>query len=120
MSCIILIDDDKDMLKMTERWLIKAGYEVFSEESGAAALERIRSLEPDLVILDYFMPEMDGPEILFSIRSEDRLKNIPVLFRTGMEDELPEDVQTRLQPGGVVSKAGGKAQLLKAVSDVLG
>ena len=120
MSRILLIDDDADMLKLTERWFIKAGYETYTATSGEEALELLKSVIPDVILLDYAMPVMDGPATLKAIREDQRTKEIPVLFRTGKDDLGSSDEMEVLKPAGVVSKAEGKPVLLKAVEKVLG
>ena len=120
MSHILLVDDDEDMLALTSRWLTKGGYEVATAVSGQAAIDAIRERRPDLVLLDYVMPEMDGPAVLEIIRSEETLKDIPVIFRTGREDEESADVMARLHPEGIVQKSGGKPALMEAVAGVVG
>ena len=119
MSRILLIDDDKDMLMLTARWFTKAGHEVTTAASGKEALLLLKSETPDLILLDYAMPEMDGPATLEAIRAEEALKDIPVIFRTGKDDESLSDITDRLHPAGVVSKADGKPQLMKAVEAIL-
>ena len=93
MSHVLLVDDDADMLKLTERWFMKAGYEVSVATSGEEALS--------------------------AIQADERTKNIPVLFRTGKDDEKEQAVMESLHPAGVVSKADGKPQLMKAVESIL-
>ncbi len=113
-----MIDDDADMLKLTERWLVRAGYEILTAGSGSEGFSLLLQKGADLVLLDYAMPGMDGPSTLEAIRSSEKLKNIPVLFRTGMEDAVSAQIMENLK-AGVVSKADGKPVLLSAVADAL-
>ena len=119
MKRILLIDDDEDMLAMTGRWLEKGGYEVMKAVSGKDALDMIAVKRPDLILLDYAMPEMDGPAVLAAIRSNEETKDIPVVYRTGMDDA---DVsgQGDYRPDGVVSKSEGRPSLMKAVEEIIG
>ena len=119
MSRVLLIDDDSDMLMLTAHWFKKAGHEVTTATSGQEALDILKSQVPDIIVLDYAMPEMDGPATFEAIRSIEAVRDVPVLFRTGKEDESLSDVVDRLHPAGVVSKAEGKPQLMKAVTDIL-
>ncbi len=119
MSRSLLVDDDTDMLKLMERWFEKAGYEVYTAASGRDALLALETVRPDLVLLDYAMPEMDGLEVLSRIRENEATKDIPVLIRTGMEGMETAGITDGLKPDGVISKAAGKPQLLQAVSDIL-
>ena len=120
MSNILLVDDDEDMIRLTANWLKRAGHEVFTATSGQEALDFLSAAKPDLIVLDYAMPGMDGPATLEAIKASESTKNIPVLFRTGMEDGSINDVMEKLSPAGVVPKSEGKSSLLNAVSDILG
>ncbi len=119
MSHILLIDDDEDMLAMTGRWLEKGGYEVMKAASGKEALDKISSDRPDLILLDYAMPEMDGPAVLAAIRSNPDTKDIPVVYRTGMDDTDCEG-SGDVRPDGIVSKSEGRPSLMKAVEEIFG
>jgi CheY-like chemotaxis protein len=119
MKRILLIDDDEDMLAMTGRWLEKGGYEVMKAASGKEALDKIAADRPDLILLDYAMPEMDGPAVLAAIRSNAETKDIPVVYRTGMDDTDCEN-GADVKPDGVVSKSEGRPSLMKAVEEILG
>ena len=119
MSLILIVDDDKDMLNLTERWIAKAGHEPIAAVSGQEAMEALGMIRPDLIVLDYYMPEMDGPAVCEAIRADDRYKNIPVVFRTGRDDEGFDEVMSRLHPDGIVSKDEGKAGLMDAIEKIL-
>ena len=119
MSHILLIDDDGDMSKLAARWLTKAGYEVSTVLSGAEALSFLEGTKPDLILLDYAMPEMDGPATFKEIRGNENTKDIPILFRTGKDDGSIADILDELHPEGAVSKAEGKGSLLKAIAEIL-
>ena len=118
MKTILLIDDDEDMLAMTGRWLEKAGYAVSKASSGAEGLALLSEKNPDLILLDYAMPQMNGPAVLKEIRSNEAYDNIPVLYRTGMDDMTGDEGSVK--PDGVVPKSEGKPSLLRTVSGILG
>lgn len=118
MKHILLIDDDEDMLAMTGRWLEKDGFTVTRTSTGQEALEVLKENRPDLILLDYAMPEMDGPAVLKAVREDDDIKDIPVYFRTGMDD-ADEEMQ-EIRPDGIIPKSQGKPYLIKVVREVLG
>ena len=118
MSHILLVDDDTDMIKLTERWLIKAGYEVGTATSGEDAINYLKTNTPDLILLDYAMPGMDGPATLEAIRADH--PDILVYFRTGKDDTDIEEMCAKYNANGVISKADGKPKLLEAVTAALG
>ena len=119
MSHILLIDDDEGMLALTGRWLEKDGFTVDKVSSGEKALEFLESTRPDLILLDYAMPGMDGSAVLAAIRSMDSLKGVPVLYRTGMESADGDFENNGIKPDGIVPKSQGKPFLLKAVKEAL-
>ena len=61
---ILIVDDDQDMIMITERWFTKAGYEVSRAASGQEAVDILKKEDFDLVLLDYSMPDMDGKDTL--------------------------------------------------------
>lgn len=73
---ILVIDDDPSICKIVIKMLTQAGYEVFAASSGKEGLRQLYSVQPDLVLLDILMPEMDGLEVLKRIRE---LTDIPVI-----------------------------------------
>ncbi len=119
MAKILLVDDDEDMLALSARWLEKAGYEVTKAMSGQEALDALKSGGADLVLLDYAIPEMDGPDVLRAIRQDDSLKDTPVFFRTGMDDQEIAEVVAELNPQKVLPKSEGKGALLAAVAEII-
>jgi CheY-like chemotaxis protein len=76
MTMILLIDDDEFYCRIIERELSDVGYAVVSAQSGAEGIAHYRELSPDLVITDMRMPEMDGAEVIRSIRAIDKRARI--------------------------------------------
>lgn len=80
---IIYIDDQMDILLVAEYALTQIGaYDVLMCESGADALEKIEEFNPDLIVLDVMMPELDGPQTLSKIREIELFKETPAIFIT--------------------------------------
>jgi response regulator RpfG family c-di-GMP phosphodiesterase len=82
---IIIVDDEPSILKMLESMLLKCGNDVLSFSIGAAALEAIVCELPDIVLLDISMPEMDGFQLCEKIKHNQKTKNIPVIFLSGLD-----------------------------------
>lgn len=116
---VLIVDDDEDMLALVSRWFSKGGYEVETAVNGRDALDKIKNNKPDIILLDYLMPEMDGPATLAAIRADDAIKDIPVIFRTGMEDIESYNDSDDVRPDAIVPKSGGKPEIIKAVEDLL-
>ena len=114
---ILLVDDDNDMLMLIERWL-KKEYRVTAASSGQEAIDSIINDRPDLVLLDYVMPEMDGPATLRKIRSNEDIADVKVVFLTGMENMDNEELDG-LNPAGFLAKSLGKKKLLPEIDKLL-
>lgn len=84
---ILVVDDNDSSRELLAHQLQRQGHLVIEASSGARCLEVMRSAEPDLVLLDLVMPDMNGYEVLQAIRADDRLRHIPVLIISGMQDE---------------------------------
>ncbi len=95
------------------------GFETLCASSGAEALDILKAAKPDVIVLDYAMPVMDGPALYREIKAGENTKDIPVIFRTGKEDEESEAVLKDLAPAGVVPKSEGKPGLLGILNDVI-
>lgn len=88
---ILIVDDDKFLLSMYTMKFTKEGMEVTSIPSPIDALEKLRAgLNPDIIILDIVMPEMDGVELLSKIRKENLAKGaaVVVLSNQGQSSEI--------------------------------
>jgi two-component system OmpR family response regulator len=80
---LLVVDDEPRTAQLMAEVLRRAGYTVDVAVSGTEALQRVRSSSPDLMLLDYEMPDMDAPEVLDSLRSgADRIA-FPVIILTG-------------------------------------
>lgn len=77
---ILVVDDESGLRKLLNLLFSNAGYRVIEASSGAECLSLLRSSNPDLIVLDIMMPEMDGREVCQRIRSEENL--IPILMLT--------------------------------------
>ena len=77
---IMLVDDELDFLEIMSAVIRGWNYDVITAPGGLEAIEMLKSKKPDIVILDYIMPEMDGIAVLKEIRKTD--KKIPVIMFT--------------------------------------
>ena len=121
---ILVVDDDPDLVEVMRLTLEAAGYQVYSAASGAEGLEKVKELDPDLIILDVMMDyTTEGFHVTLQLRSPDPdseyapYSKIPILMLTALhsttslrftpdEDYLPVDdfVEKPLEPGALVEK----------------
>jgi len=77
-----VIEDDPDLSNIFTKALAAAGFQVETIGDGAIAQQRLKEVNPDLIILDMHLPHIDGAELLAQIRADERLKDIPVIITT--------------------------------------
>jgi two-component system phosphate regulon response regulator PhoB len=84
---IYIVEDEEDILDLLKYNLKQEGYKVTGAASGEKALKAIRTLVPDLVVLDLMLPGMDGLDVCRAIRSDAKVKSIPILMLTAKGEE---------------------------------
>lgn len=94
--CILAVDDDP-LLTMHVVSSLKKSYHVIAFHSAKDALVFVQNNDVDLIILDVCMPEMSGLELNEILQKDEKTKNIPVIFLTGIEDD--ETVSAIIQSG---------------------
>jgi diguanylate cyclase (GGDEF)-like protein len=110
-SVILLVDDDEDYLLVTRRLLEREGHEVVTAGNGRQALELLRARKFDLVLVDYFMPQMTGEQVVTELRTFD--ETVQVVLQTGYASEQPpRELLKRLNIQGYYEKGEGPDKLL--------
>ena len=79
---ILVVDDERHIVRLVQVNLERAGYEVLTAFDGVEALEKVKTESPDMVVLDVMMPRMDGFEVLKNLQSDPGFQNIPVIMLT--------------------------------------
>ncbi len=113
---ILVIDDDGTMLRMIKTWL-SVKYRVYMASSGKIAMSFLQSNTVDLVLLDYEMPIMNGPQVLKLIRANLSTTDLPVMFLTSKSDKDSVMSVAGLKPEKYLLKTMPKAQLIGAIDD---
>ncbi len=118
-SLVVLVEDDDDLRRILALSLTSAGYEVQSEADGAAGLEAVQRLAPDLVILDSALPYLDGPDVCRRLRSDPTTAAVSIVIVTGRSSS--DDLQRGLDAGAddYVVKPFSPDQLLGRIEAVL-
>ena len=113
---ILMVDDDPTFLKMMKGWL-EGDYRVTIVTSGTQALMYIADNKPDLILLDYEMPIISGPQVLEMIRSESKVEHTPVIFLTGKGDRDSVMKVMELRPDGYLLKSLPREKILASVKE---
>ncbi|MBQ7197052.1 MAG: response regulator [Synergistaceae bacterium] len=103
MKTILLVDDDAVMIR-TLREGLSTSYKVLPANGGANALKILARVKPDLILLDYEMPEMNGPQVLEALRADPATAEIPVMFLTAKTDASSIEKIEALKPQGHMLK----------------
>ena len=118
---ILLVEDSKFLRIATERILTKAGYQVIGAGDGDGALLRAESSLPDLIVLDMLLPKLSGPEVLRSLKKNNRTAHIPVVVLSSLSQNngpklVQEGANAFLEKGSLLENPG---QLLEAIMGAL-
>lgn len=116
---IMIIDDAPSTLKVIKEHL-SPDYEVATAISGKIGLKFLQSKAVDLILLDYEMPEEDGPAVFEKLLANPKTANIPVVFLTGINDSAKIQKALSLKPKGYLLKPVDKDTLLAKVHEILG
>src|SRR5687768_5554652 len=120
MAYLLIVEDDVDSREPLCRMLESAGHEVACTSNGQEALASILARRPDLIILDLFMPQMDGPSLLEILRSYLRLQSLPVIVITGAPDSPLVERVRHLKVNTIFAKAKAThEEIQQAVTDQL-
>jgi CheY-like chemotaxis protein len=116
---ILVVDDEKIIRLFLDKTLGK-NYDVVSKENGSEGLKWIQSgNNPDIIISDLHMPEMDGYDFLKQIRLDQETGNIPVIMLSGMESSEEKTRCLQLGANAYLTKPLNMAQLMSIIEDLL-
>lgn len=116
---ILVIDDDIMMLKLIKEEL-RDDYNVATAVSGKIGMIFIERKQVDLILLDYEMPGESGPEVLAKLRENEKTKDIPVVFLTGINDKEKIENVLSMKPQGYLLKPIDHDKLIQTISKVIG
>jgi len=115
MSKVLAVDDSKPMLAMLSRCLEKGGHEVVRATDGVEALDQLRKHNPDMVITDLNMPNMDGLEFIEAARNDPAGTSLPILLLTTETAQALKDRAREVRATGWLTKPFDPDQILGLV-----
>ena len=92
---ILVVDDDRGVIRLVTRLLLSEGYEVSSVENGLDALVKLKKEKFDLVVLDIMMPEINGYDVCYQLRFNKEYEQIPIILSTVRDQELEDKLGKR-------------------------
>lgn len=113
---ILVVDDSGAMLRNVKGWL-EDKYQVILANSGAMAIKYLATNRPDLVLLDYEMPVVDGRQVLEMIRTETEFCDMPVIFLTSKNDRESIMKVMELKPEGYLLKSMEPQKIMQEIDN---
>ncbi len=120
MSKVIIIDDEPFILMMIEDKLKKANIDVVTLRESKNAVEIIKKEMPDLIILDWMMPELSGIELCRILKKDPDLLNIPIFMLTAKGQDSDEQLGLKCGVVRYITKPFSPKSLLEMVQETLG
>jgi DNA-binding response OmpR family regulator len=115
-NTILVVDDERNIVHLTRLYLTNEGYRVEEAFDGKQALEKARAVNPDLVVLDLMMPEMDGLSVCKELR---KTSNVPVIILTARDDDVDKIVGLEVGADDYLTKPFNPRELVARVKAVL-
>jgi two-component system, OmpR family, alkaline phosphatase synthesis response regulator PhoP len=116
---VVLAEDEPDIQLVARLALKRAGFSVRVVTNGHAALDAVRESRPDVILLDWMMPEMDGPETCRRLKADPATADIPVIFLTARSQEAEIQRGLSLGASGYITKPFDALTLGEQVKQIL-
>lgn len=116
---ILLVDDEKDLVRAVSFRLEDAGYDVVVAWDGQEALEKAKSEVPDLIILDLMLPKMNGYKVCGLLKADSRYNKIPILMFTARAQEADRKMSEEVGADAYVTKPFEPEILFAKIEELL-
>lgn len=116
---ILIVDDEEHILELLSYNLDNNGFAVIQADTGEKALEILEKQTVNLVLLDIMLPGMDGIAILKSIRSNTKIKRMPIILLTAKNDEIDTVLGLEMGADDYISKPFGIHEVIARIKAVL-
>jgi two-component system, OmpR family, phosphate regulon response regulator PhoB len=116
---VLIVDDERDLVRVVEFNLQQAGYETTAAYTGEEALQKVRHRVPDLVVLDLMLPDISGTEVCRQIKASPRSRQVPVLMLTARTDEVDRVVGFEVGADDFVTKPFSVRELVLRIRAIL-
>jgi two-component system response regulator ResD len=113
---ILVVDDEKNIVQLARLYLNNEGYRVEAANDGKQALEKAKTVRPDLIVLDIMMPEMDGLTVCKELR---KTSNVPVIILTARGDDIDRIIGLEIGADDYMAKPFNPRELVARVKAVL-
>lgn len=119
MARILVVDDSPEFRRLIEMTLERAGHEPFGAEDGASGIRTALIEQPDLILLDFMMPDMNGQDVFRELRANVNTASIPVIMITAFSNENDRLAMLRLGMDDFLTKPISPKDLVARVESLL-
>jgi two-component system alkaline phosphatase synthesis response regulator PhoP len=119
MSRILVVDDDREIVRLVRAYLEKAGYAVLRAYDGESALHALRRERPDLLVLDLMLPDRDGWDLTRLIRADQSLAETPIIMLTARVEDSDKIIGLEIGADDYVTKPFNPRELVARVRALL-
>lgn len=116
---ILIVDDDREIVRLLRGYLEQAGYTVTAAYTGETALHLMRTECPDLILLDLMLPDRDGWDVTRVVRSDPRLANVPIIMLTARIEDVDKILGLELGADDYVTKPFNPREVVARVNALL-
>ncbi len=116
---ILIVEDEESLLKLESILLSSKGYQVYGATNGRTALEELKRIMPDLVLLDIMLPELDGFEVCRQIREDPATSHIPVVMLSARKNRLDVERGSQVGADAYVTKPFKSAKVMEIIESLL-
>ncbi len=116
---ILVVDDEENIVAVVEMRLKAAGYDVITARDGRQALETLKSVHPDLIILDVMMPPPNGFQVCRQIKDDTGLRHIPVILLTAKSTDSDKFWGMESGADAYLTKPYNSQEILNKISELL-
>lgn len=117
---VVCIEDEQEMIELVRLILSRQNIEVVGALGGPEGLQKIAEINPDLVLLDLMMPEMDGWEVYQKMKASDQMRDIPVIVVTAKAQSIDRVLGLHIaRVDDYITKPFGPQELLESVQRVI-
>lgn len=102
---VLIVDDEKGVLKMYSEYLKTAGIETIQATDGTTGAKFAHEQKPDVILLDIIMPRYNGLDVLKDLKADETTRNIPIFLLTNLPEESSGDKARELGAAGYLVKA---------------
>jgi two-component system alkaline phosphatase synthesis response regulator PhoP len=119
MDRILVVDDDRDIVRLVRSYLEKAGYEILTAYDGETALQILRAEKPQLVILDLMLPDRDGWDVARVVRSDPQVKLTPIIMLTAKVEDTDKIIGLEIGADDYITKPFNPREVVARVRALL-